>query len=224
MTALLERIARRAREPLSAVEPLAPPPFAAGGADGGPVGSPAPEEPFGELEAMTATEAARPPRAEPAMARRTEAVAGGPARTAPSGDRAALDAAEPRPAARDGRGPRSQAAAAAGRPGRERPDPRATARPLPGDRGPGPARGTPTPEAAGAPRDSRAPVLVPARRAASPDPRPDAPVAHRRPEVTITIGHIEVRAAPAPQPRPAPPPFRPDVSLSEFLARQERRR
>ena len=37
------------------------------------------------------------------------------------------------------------------------------------------------------------------------------------PDITVTIGHIEVRAAPSVPARPAPPPFRPQVSLTDFL-------
>jgi hypothetical protein len=36
-------------------------------------------------------------------------------------------------------------------------------------------------------------------------------------DITVTIGHIEVRAAPAAPARPARPPFRPQVSLADFL-------
>jgi hypothetical protein len=51
--------------------------------------------------------------------------------------------------------------------------------------------------------------------------------AHASPTLTITIGHIEVRAAPEARSRPQEarpdpprrPPFRPQVSLAEFLAR-----
>jgi len=39
----------------------------------------------------------------------------------------------------------------------------------------------------------------------------------RGPDITVTIGHIEVRAAPSAAARPAPPPFRPQVSLTDFL-------
>jgi hypothetical protein len=42
-----------------------------------------------------------------------------------------------------------------------------------------------------------------------------------RPDVTISIGHIEVRAAPpVGQPR-ARRPFRPQVSLDDFLSQQQ---
>ncbi len=41
-------------------------------------------------------------------------------------------------------------------------------------------------------------------------------------EVTISIGHIEVRSAPsAEKPRPRPP-FRPQVSLADFLGQDRR--
>jgi hypothetical protein len=42
----------------------------------------------------------------------------------------------------------------------------------------------------------------------------------RGPDITVTIGHIEVRAAQAPPAspaKPARPPFRPQVSLADFL-------
>ena len=39
----------------------------------------------------------------------------------------------------------------------------------------------------------------------------------RGPEITVTIGHIEVRAASAAPARPARTPFRPQVSLADFL-------
>jgi hypothetical protein len=64
------------------------------------------------------------------------------------------------------------------------------------------------------------------------EPYPGAPAddaAHAPPALTITIGHIEVRAAAEgrsrpQQARPEPPrrqPFRPQVTLAEFLARTE---
>jgi hypothetical protein len=48
----------------------------------------------------------------------------------------------------------------------------------------------------------------------------------RGPEITVTIGHIEVRAASAAPARPARTPFRPQVSLADFLkgSSQESRR
>jgi hypothetical protein len=46
-----------------------------------------------------------------------------------------------------------------------------------------------------------------------------------RPDVTISIGHIEVRAAPPIERPRSRPPFRPRVSLDDFLSqRQDRRR
>jgi hypothetical protein len=45
-----------------------------------------------------------------------------------------------------------------------------------------------------------------------------------RPEVTILIGHIEVRAAPASEPPRARAPFRPRVTLDDFLDQQGRQR
>ncbi len=54
------------------------------------------------------------------------------------------------------------------------------------------------------------------------EPAVAAPAA--APEVTISIGHIDVRAAPPPAPARSRPAFRPRVSLDEFLAaRQDRR-
>jgi hypothetical protein len=41
----------------------------------------------------------------------------------------------------------------------------------------------------------------------------------QKPEIHISIGSIELRAAPA-EPRPAPAPFRPRVSLQDFLNRK----
>ena len=82
------------------------------------------------------------------------------------------------------------------------------------------------------------PVTVPARMLSaaprahahegsgrSPVPRESAAdTSGGRPDVTISIGHIEVRAAP-PMERPRTrPPFRPRVSLDDFLYQQEDRR
>jgi hypothetical protein len=44
------------------------------------------------------------------------------------------------------------------------------------------------------------------------------------PQVTISIGHIDVRAAPPPAPARSRPAFRPRVSLDEFLAASQDRR
>jgi len=61
---------------------------------------------------------------------------------------------------------------------------------------------------------------------APPTPPAPAPAAEARPgpgpEVTISIGHIEVRSAPAAEKPRSRPPFRPQVSLADFL-NQDRR-
>jgi len=44
------------------------------------------------------------------------------------------------------------------------------------------------------------------------------------PDIKISIGHIEVRAAPASDPPPTRTQFRPRVSLADFLGQQERRK
>jgi hypothetical protein len=83
------------------------------------------------------------------------------------------------------------------------------------------------------PRSARRPASRLGRDEGAPlQPYPGAPTddaAHAPPALTITIGHIEVRAAPEgrsrpQQARPEPPrrqPFRPQVTLAEFLARTE---
>ncbi len=60
----------------------------------------------------------------------------------------------------------------------------------------------------------------------SPAPQePAADIGGGRPDVTISIGHIEVRAAPPVERTRTRPPFRPRVSLDDFLnQRQDRRR
>ncbi len=92
------------------------------------------------------------------------------------------------------------------------------------------------------------PPRSPADRPPAPADRPSAPadaadrVQHRKqflvpsangsaaaapaaaPEVTISIGHIDVRAATPPAPARSRPAFRPRVSLDEFLAASQDRR
>jgi len=62
--------------------------------------------------------------------------------------------------------------------------------------------------------------------AASAEPRtpPQPETADPRPEVTISIGHIEVRAAPVSAPPRASAPFRPRISLDQFLGEKQRGR
>lgn len=58
-----------------------------------------------------------------------------------------------------------------------------------------------------------------------PVPRePAADTSTGRPDVTISIGHVEVRAAPPIERPRARPPFRPRVSLDDFLGQQQDRR
>ena len=86
-------------------------------------------------------------------------------------------------------------------------------------------------DAGGSPDSALVPVITArlaaaAPRAAGPRGAAGAPagqglpaVPAAGPEITITIGRIEVRAAPAPAPRPRPP-ARPRVSLADFLGQQ----
>ncbi len=61
------------------------------------------------------------------------------------------------------------------------------------------------------------PASLAAPGAVGPPARQTPDVDTSPPEVTISIGHIEVRSAPATAPRPKPA-FRPQVSLADFLA------
>jgi hypothetical protein len=85
---------------------------------------------------------------------------------------------------------------------------------------PSPAPITPLPRASQKPAPVDGSVSAPAMRAAvensSPRMSSARPSARPVPDVTVSIGHIEVRAAPAPQRRSE---FRPRVSLSDFLRR-----
>jgi hypothetical protein len=96
------------------------------------------------------------------------------------------------------------------------------------------ARATAQPEAMPAVTPLPVPArLVPERRTRALDGSGESPAAQQstadtgggRPDVTICIGHIEVRAAPPTEPPRPRLPFRPRVSLDDFLTqRQDRRR
>ncbi len=90
--------------------------------------------------------------------------------------------------------------------------------PSPADRPPSPADRPPAPAGTAGRVRRRQQLLPPPAN----EPAVAAPAA--APEVTISIGHIDVRAAPPPAPARSRPAFRPRVSLDEFLAaRQDRR-
>jgi hypothetical protein len=104
---------------------------------------------------------------------------------------------------------------------------------LPGEGADGDGREPGLPLAAGS-RSARRAAFRPAPEEGGlpghrPEPMAAAPIAGPPPALTITIGHIEVRAAAESQPQaeqagPARPPrqqFRPQVSLAEFLGRDE---
>jgi hypothetical protein len=57
----------------------------------------------------------------------------------------------------------------------------------------------------------------PASNSQRPAPVPQGTIENRTPDVTIAIGHVEVRAAQQVVERPRRPAFRPRVSLSDFL-------
>ncbi len=88
------------------------------------------------------------------------------------------------------------------------------------------------PRAAAAEPGARAavePATLPARlRRAHPQPEPPelpgqaAYASGSGPEITISIGHIEVRSAPATEQPRIRPPFRPQVSLADFLGQDRR--
>ena len=71
------------------------------------------------------------------------------------------------------------------------------------------------------------PVRAPAHWPASPPPSarpggPAEPSPESGPEVTISIGHIEVRSASVTERPRSRPPFRPQVSLTDFLSQDRR--
>lgn len=65
-------------------------------------------------------------------------------------------------------------------------------------------------------------VSTPPRANAAPAREPAANIVQTTQEITISIGHIEIRGAPA-QPAPKRSAFRPRISLGDFLGREERR-
>ncbi len=88
----------------------------------------------------------------------------------------------------------------------------------PADRPPAPADRPPAPADAADRVQHRQQFLVPSANESA----AAAPAA--APEVTISIGHIDVRAAVPPAPARSRPAFRPRVSLDEFLAASQDRR
>lgn len=246
MSSVLERMIRRSRGPLSAAQPLIPPVYAPvplAGDDGGQPSRPLPgsdlpwagvpravpraDAPPGDAPAAHSTRASWGDRLAPAAPRAADWTPVAPARRAGSTGRAwAAELIGPTgPAGATGH------AGAAGTTGAD------------GATGPEGPAGHPGADAAG-PAEGRGPAAIlelPASWVADPGPaahRPGLPPAGGRaelpspeaaagPALTITIGHIEVRAAPDARPRPerARPdpsprqPFRPQVTLAEFLGR-----
>ena len=90
--------------------------------------------------------------------------------------------------------------------------------PAPADPPPAPADRPPAPAGTADRVRRRQPSLRPPAN----EPAVTAPAA--APEVTISIGHIDVRAAPPPAPARSRPAFRPRVSLDEFLTAPQDRR
>lgn len=90
--------------------------------------------------------------------------------------------------------------------------------PAPADPPPSPADRPPAPAGTAGRVRRRQQLLPPPAN----EPAVAAPAA--APEVTISIGHIDVRAAPPPAPARSRPAFRPRVSLNEFLAAPQDRR
>jgi len=82
---------------------------------------------------------------------------------------------------------------------------------------PGPAGGQPV--AVAARLAPATPPSAPTRLPGSRVPVPPGDAEPARPDVTISIGHIEVRTATAPVQRPRPA-FQPEVSLADFLGKR----
>ena len=73
------------------------------------------------------------------------------------------------------------------------------------------------------PRAARPPAHRRSEPQASPAPhRQAAGASSSSPDITISIGHIEVRSGPAAEKPRTQPPFRPQVSLADFLGRERR--
>jgi hypothetical protein len=246
MSELLERMIQRARGPLSSVEPLAKPRFAAvqlsGHAWADAAGLAGLADSADEADALASGRDPSPDRRPGARRRRP------PAR--PTGDVAGDDGSEPVaavPAAARAGPTRAMATPDRPPPGRsaapgppavtwhaERdyfaPGPDPVAVPIGRtDRGPHDVRERDIREelATAAAAAEPAPVpawLLPARRnPGSPSPPGQAgDLSGSGPTVTISIGHIEVRAAPAVEERRVRPAFRPRVGLADFLGQDRR--
>jgi len=249
MSSVLERMIRRSRGPLSAAQPLIPPVYAPvplAGDDGGqssrpPPGSylpragvpravPSADAPPGDVPAAHSTRASWGDRLAPAAPTAADASPAASARGADSTRRAwAAEVTGPTgPAGAAGpAGPAGPAGTTGseGATGLEGPagPPRAdTAGPAEG-LGPGAILELPASWVADPGPAAHRPGLPPeGRRAELPSPEAGAD-----PALTIMIGHIEIRAAPDARPRPERPrpdppprqPFRPQVTLAEFLGR-----
>jgi len=248
MSSVLERMIRRSRGPLSAAQPLIPPVYAPvplAGDDGGQPSRPPPGSDLPRAGVPRAVPSADAPPGDAPAAHSTRASWGG--RLAPAAPRAA-DASPVAPARRAGSTRRAWAAEVigpTGPAGTAGPAGPAGSTGSEGATGPEGPAGPPRADAAGPAEGLRPGAIVelPASWVADPGPaahRPGLPPERRRaelpspeagadPALTIMIGHIEVRSAPDARPRPerarpAPPPrqpFRPQVTLAEFLGRTE---
>lgn len=240
MSALLERMIQRTRAPLSVVEPRSRPRFASSSSlfdarESAVQPVALPEAPAPGLgPAQPSARRARPDDDSPGRAstgsaqeveQRLPAARRSVRRTAsghpskPQNDddfAAASEVTGPPPQPSAGRsastGDRSATltpAAVSGRPTADRLEP------LPADTPPGERTAVPLWRAdhlLARPLDSDD-----ERRAPGPREHERATRGEPQPKVTISIGHIEVRAAPAGPPAPSPTPFRPQVSLAAFL-------
>ena len=214
---MLARLVARARAPLSGLEPLIAPSFALPA--GGPAADPgAPGDGFGSLapaaDAAAGLGGPRPSARAGGLPDGDLASQGEPAWPTPDPGRPAL-VLDARP---DLAGPRDAGGSAGGaRPSRTAgyaPVAAWAAEVAPGS-GPGePHQDAQRSRAAGPPAE-RGASAPPAERGAS------APPASPAAGITISIGHIEVRAARGPESRPAPPrsrpAFRPRLTLDDFL-------